>query len=99
MIMGRRCSSRCECRGPAVEHADAVRKAAKELRASAVEYRRREPEMYRMLVADARDLRQVASLIQQGRYREAYKLACHMDTAAREHIPHEAWDFLTYRNR
>jgi hypothetical protein len=49
------------------------------------------PSMRRMYQKDAKDLRRVYKLWNQGRYNEADEVAWKMDTTAREHIPDSVW--------
>lgn len=53
-----------------------------------------ESEMKQMYNDDAKDLLHVADLIEQGKIEEAAKFARNMDTAARENINQNAWDFI-----
>ena len=50
------------------------------------------PSMRRMYQKDAKDLRRVFKLWNQGRYNEADEVAWKMDTNAREHIPDSVWN-------
>lgn len=43
---------------------------------------------------DAKDLLEVAALIEQGKLKDAYTKARHMDTAARERVNDIAWDLM-----
>lgn len=51
-----------------------------------------EKDMMEMFAGDRKDLRKVLSLYRQGKWKEAYTYAAHMDTAAREHIPNGIWN-------
>ena len=50
------------------------------------------PAMRRMYQKDAKDLRRIYKLWNQGRYNEADEVAWKMDTNAREHIPDNVWN-------
>lgn len=74
--------------------------AAKEIRDEAKERRKDtkhwpgEPDMQKMVIQDARDMREVAKLLGAGDAKAARSKAGNMDTAARDHIPQAAWDFM-----
>lgn len=50
--------------------------------------------MMAMYAADARDMFKIAEMMQDGNYGAAYEKACNMDTAARDEIPDEVYEFL-----
>jgi hypothetical protein len=81
-----------------VEHtfksaAKEIRDAAKERRAEVSTWKG-EPEMQEMVIADAKDMRQVAKLLGAGNALAAANKAGGMDTAARDNIPEDAWNFM-----
>lgn len=50
--------------------------------------------MMAMYAADARDMFEIAEMMQDGNFVAAYKKACYMDTAARDEIPDKVYEFL-----
>jgi hypothetical protein len=74
--------------------------AAKEIRDEAKERRGDvkhwpgQKDMQRMVIQDARDMREVAKLLGAGDAKAAASKAGGMDTAARDHIPQAAWEFM-----
>ena len=74
--------------------------AAKEIRDEAKKRREDvknwpgEKDMQRMVIQDARDMREVAKLLGAGDAKAASSKAGGMDTAARDYIPQAAWDFM-----
>lgn len=85
-----------------VEHG--FKSAAKEIRDEAKRRRQDvkqwpgEPDMQKMVIQDAKDMREVAKLLGAGDARGAAYKAGGMDTAARDHIPQDAWDFMQERS-
>lgn len=53
-----------------------------------------EPGMMAMYAADARDMFAIARMIKEGNIKAAYDKACYMDTAARDEIPDEVYEYL-----
>lgn len=76
------------------------KEAANALREMSREYQWDGPEkdMKAMYVQDRKNFREVASLIRKGDFSQAMDKASRMDTAAREHIPPDVWDFLVRRS-
>jgi hypothetical protein len=54
----------------------------------------KEKDMYDMLMADAKDLKEILSLCKKGKWKEAQNKAYHMDTAARDTIPDSMWGLI-----
>ncbi len=73
-----------------------IREAAKFRRAQASEFVG-EPDMQRMFIGDAKDLRLVAKYLLAGDAGSAARTAGNMDTAARDSIPEAAWNFMQQR--
>ena len=69
-----------------------IREAAKDVREGAKDWE--EPDMRAMFISDAKDLRNVAKVLLAGDAKKAYSLAWDMDTAARDHIPQAAYEFM-----
>jgi len=60
----------------------------------------RHTESYvKMLVGDAKDLREVFSLCKRGLWKDASRKASSMDTAARENIPDALYDLIDKNQR
>jgi hypothetical protein len=52
-----------------------------------------------MYAADARDMFKIAEIMQDGDHPAAYEKACNMDTAARDEIPDEVFEYLVDESR
>ena len=76
------------------KHAKTLRDFAKDYLAHGLREYRGEPDMVRMIRGDAADYRKIAALILAGKINEAGIRAQSMDTAPRENIPQEVWDFI-----
>lgn len=82
-----------------VEHtfktaAKSIRDEAKLRRSNGIKLWSGEKNMLEMVTQDARDMREVAKLLGAGDAEAALAKAGNMDTAARDHIPQDAWDFM-----
>jgi len=71
-----------------------IREAAKEVREKTKTVWKGEPDMQAMVIADAKDMREVAKLLGAGNALAAANKAGGMDTAARDNIPDDAWIFM-----
>jgi hypothetical protein len=81
---------------------DRVIKAIARAHARVADARRdsRHTESYvKMLVGDAKDLREVFSLVKRGLWKDASRKASSMDTAARENIPDALYDLIEENQR
>lgn len=59
----------------------------------------KDPGMMAMYAGDARDMFKIAELMQDGNMSAAGKKAWDMDTAARDEIPEEVYEFLLDENK
>lgn len=71
---------------------DTMQKAAEAKFAQAK--KQTEADMMAMYAADARDMFKIAEMMQDGNYEAARTKADRMDTAARDEIPEEVYNFL-----
>ena len=55
-------------------------------------------EMWNMTVADTNDLATVTDLIKHSTISEAFEKACSLDTAVRDVIPTEVWNWMAKAN-
>lgn len=76
------------------EIADSVRLDAVRVIENSITAEDDDKDLKEMWNEDAKDIIEIANLIEQNNIKEAAKQARHMDTAAREQINATAWDFM-----
>ena len=76
------------------EAAVQIRKAAKQWRDAGYDSFENDPKMLKVYDTDAKDLKAVASLLDEDKCKEAMNKAYRLDTVVRECIPEPAWDYL-----
>jgi len=77
------------------KHQEQMLASIEERKNDAERYRKeKEPDMAKMLMADAKDLKAILALCKKGKWKEACNTAYAMDTAVRECIPESLWNLM-----
>lgn len=84
---------------PRVQKLINIMQEAAESKFAKAKKEQKDPGMMSMYAADARDMFKIAELMQDGNMSAAGKIAWGMDTAARDEIPDEVYEYLVDDNR
>ena len=83
-------ANKAEC----IEQAKIIREAASRYLASGKKAFKGEADMLKVYSNDAKDLREVAKLLREGKVKDAYRKAQYLDTLVRDVIPESPWRFM-----